>query len=76
LKPYVIPDFHRKSYKTIGGTPHLDKNYRVFGELVKVINVLDSIARVSTKTLDRSLTALKIKTIKLFLLYGHIKVYY
>ena len=65
FKPYVIPDDQRKVYKSIGGTPHLDQNYTVFGELVKGMNVLDSIARVPTNTLDRPLTAVRIQTIKL-----------
>src|SRR4029078_11073151 len=29
-----IPEYQREVYKTIGGTPHLDQNYTVFGEVV------------------------------------------
>jgi cyclophilin family peptidyl-prolyl cis-trans isomerase len=65
FKPYVIPDDQRQVYKSIGGTPHLDQSYTVFGELVKGMNVLDSIARVSTTTLDRPLTEVRIQSIKL-----------
>jgi cyclophilin family peptidyl-prolyl cis-trans isomerase len=43
-----IPLEHREVYKTIGGTPHLDQNYTVFGEVVKGLEVVDKIAAVST----------------------------
>jgi peptidyl-prolyl cis-trans isomerase B (cyclophilin B) len=65
FKPYVIPEDQRQVYKTIGGTPHLDQNYTVFGELVKGMNVLDAIASVPTNTLDRPLTDVRIQSIKL-----------
>lgn len=32
------------SYTTIGGTPHLDGGYTVFGEVIDGLNVIDSIA--------------------------------
>ena len=40
-------------YTTIGGTPFLDGSYTVFGEVVKGIDVLDSIAAVPTDHEDR-----------------------
>jgi len=43
-----IPPEQREVYKTIGGTPHLDQNYTVFGEVVKGLDVIDKIAAVST----------------------------
>src|SRR5262249_22004496 len=42
-------------YETTGGTPHLDQNYTVFGELIEGWNVLDSIASVKTDQNDRPL---------------------
>lgn len=48
LKGRKIPADHRTVYKTIGGTPHLDQNYTIFGELVSGIEVVDKVA--STKT--------------------------
>lgn len=43
-----LPAEHREVYKTIGGTPHLDQNYTVFGIVVKGLEVVDTIAAVST----------------------------
>jgi cyclophilin family peptidyl-prolyl cis-trans isomerase len=49
-----IPPAYRAIYKTIGGTPHLDQGYTVFGEVVKGIEVIDKIAAVPTsKAADR-----------------------
>jgi peptidyl-prolyl cis-trans isomerase B (cyclophilin B) len=44
LNGYKIPEAHREVYKTLGGTPSLDQKYTVFGEVIKGISVIDSIA--------------------------------
>lgn len=38
----------REVYKTLGGTPHLDGAYTVFGEVISGLNVIDTIAAVKT----------------------------
>ena len=38
----------KKAYKTIGGTPHLDGGYTVFGEVISGFDVIDKIASVPT----------------------------
>lgn len=43
-----LPAEHREVYKTLGGAPHLDQNYTVFGMVVKGLEVVDTIAAVST----------------------------
>lgn len=49
-----IPANHREVYKTIGGAPHLDMTYTVFGEVIKGIEVIDKIAVVQTsRGMDR-----------------------
>jgi peptidyl-prolyl cis-trans isomerase B (cyclophilin B) len=54
LKGRKLPVVQREVYKTIGGTPHLDQNYTVFGEIMKGLPVLDSIAAtVTSKGADR-----------------------
>jgi cyclophilin family peptidyl-prolyl cis-trans isomerase len=46
MEKYAYPEAHREIYKTVGGAAHLDQNYTVFGEVVKGMNVVDSIAAV------------------------------
>ncbi len=43
----------RTDYKTLGGTPQLDKNYTVYGEVIEGMDVIDKIAAVQTKPGDR-----------------------
>lgn len=50
-----IPPYQREVYKTLGGTPHLDQQYTVFGELVNGIDVIDHIAAEATDRYDRPL---------------------
>lgn len=42
-------------YRTVGGAPHLDGQYTVFGEVIEGLEFVDSIQRVATDTLDRPL---------------------
>ncbi len=49
----VRPEFRyspeqREIYKTIGGTPQLDMDYTVYGEVIEGLEVIDSIADVTT----------------------------
>lgn len=45
----------RNAYKTLGGTPHLDGSYTVFGELIEGFDVLDKIAAVAGDQNNRPL---------------------
>jgi cyclophilin family peptidyl-prolyl cis-trans isomerase len=63
-----IPANQREVYKTIGGIPHLDQGYTVYGEVVKGLDVLDKIAAVQTsrgQDRDRPLQDVRIIKAKL-----------
>ena len=63
-----IPANQREIYKTIGGIPHLDQGYTVYGEVVKGLDVLDKIAAVQTsrgQDRDRPLQDVRIIKAKL-----------
>lgn len=45
----------REVYKTIGGTPHLDGSYTVFGEVVEGLEVIGRIEKAATDDHDRPL---------------------
>lgn len=51
----------RNTYRTVGGTPHLDKNYTVFGEVLGSTALLDKIAAVKTDESNRPLEDQKMK---------------
>ncbi len=61
---YAIPEPHRQIYRTLGGTPHLDQNYTIYGEVINGIEIVDSIAAVRTDSLDRPITDVRIITVK------------
>ena len=48
-------------YKTEGGTPFLDNQYTVFGEVVEGLDVIDKIAAVRTAPGDRPVEDVKMK---------------
>ncbi|EJW92314.1 peptidyl-prolyl cis-trans isomerase, cyclophilin-type [gut metagenome] len=42
-----------KAYTTVGGTPHLDGEYTVFGEVLEGLDIVDKIQQVKTDHSDR-----------------------
>jgi cyclophilin family peptidyl-prolyl cis-trans isomerase len=52
---YSFPPEHKTIYKTIGGTPHLDSQYTIFGEVIEGLSVIDKIAAVGKNKDDRPL---------------------
>ncbi|HOI26566.1 MAG TPA: peptidylprolyl isomerase [Paludibacteraceae bacterium] len=51
----------KNDYKTLGGTPFLDNDYTVFGEVIEGLEVIDKIAAVKTRSGDRPEVDLKMK---------------
>ena len=49
-----------KAYTTIGGTPHLDGDYTVFGEVIKGLDIIDKIAKNKCDKNNRPLDDIKI----------------
>ncbi|MBO3699612.1 peptidylprolyl isomerase [Roseivirga sp. E12] len=49
------PDWAKEVYATIGGAPHLDGQYTVFGKVVEGLEVIDQIAGTATNQRDRPL---------------------
>ncbi len=54
----------REVYETIGGTPHLDGGYTVFGQVIEGFDVIDKIASVKTNGQDKPITPVVIKSIE------------
>ena len=53
-----------EAYTTVGGTPHLDGQYTVFGEVVEGLDVVDKIQQVATDPADRPVDDIKIISAK------------
>lgn len=49
-----------ETYKTIGGTPHLDGQYTVFGEVLEGMDVVERIQQMPTDRYNRPLTDVRI----------------
>ncbi|MDB5017052.1 MAG: peptidylprolyl isomerase [Mucilaginibacter sp.] len=55
LKGHKIPEWQREYYRSVGGAPHLDHSYTVYGEVVVGIDMVDRIAAVKKDKNDRPL---------------------
>lgn len=64
------PEFHFtpeqiEAYTTVGGAPHLDGEYTVFGEIVEGMDVVDKIQQVKTDRSDRPNEDVKIVKVEI-----------
>ncbi|MVM29502.1 peptidylprolyl isomerase [Spirosoma sp. HMF4905] len=53
MKGRLPTDEQKQVYKTLGGAPHLDGNYTVFGEVIDGLAIVDSVAKQPRNELDR-----------------------
>lgn len=49
----VVPETYKQVYKSLGGIPHLDQNYTVYGEVIKGLEIIDTIAKQPKDEMDR-----------------------
>jgi peptidyl-prolyl cis-trans isomerase B (cyclophilin B) len=59
----VIADSIRTTYNNIGGSPHLDMNYTVFGQVIDGLEVIDKIAAVQKDNRNRPFQDVRMKVI-------------
>lgn len=60
-KPYEFSKEQIEAYSTVGGTPHLDGAYTVFGQVIKGLDVIDSIAIQKTDKNNRPIEDIEMK---------------
>ena len=63
--PVNITDEMKEAYKTVGGTPHLDNAYTVFGEVISGMDTIDKIEKVQTDGMDRPKDDIRIISMKI-----------
>ncbi len=79
MKGRLPTDEQKQVYKTLGGAPHLDGNYTVFGEVINGLAIVDSVAKQPRNEMDRPLKDVRmtmtgewIKKKKITKQYGYI----
>lgn len=53
IVPYSFSSEQKEAYTKIGGAPHLDTNYTIFGEVYEGLEVVDKIAAQPTDKNNR-----------------------
>lgn len=63
MKRFHYTPEQRQDYLAQGGTPHLDRDYTVFGRVVEGLDVIDKIAATQTGAQDRPVKDVKMKVV-------------
>ncbi|MDE5586536.1 MAG: peptidylprolyl isomerase [Muribaculaceae bacterium] len=64
VKPVTMTEEQVRDYTTIGGTPHLDGQYTVFGEVLEGMDTVEKIQKAETDGRDRPKEDIRIISIK------------
>jgi len=59
-KTYKFTVQQRADYKALGGTPHLDGEYTVFGEVIEGLDIVERISKAKTGSNNRPVEDIKI----------------
>jgi len=62
---YKFSVAQREAYKTVGGSPHLDGSYTVFGEVIQGMEVVDQIVKVETDSDWRPVKDIRLKKVRI-----------
>lgn len=63
--PVTMTPEVKEAYKTVGGTPFLDTQYTVFGEVLKGMDTIDKIEKAQTDGMDRPKDDIRIISMKI-----------
>lgn len=65
VKPVTMTEEQVRDYTSIGGTPHLDGQYTVFGEVLEGMDTVEKIQKAETDGRDRPVEDIRIISIKI-----------